>query len=300
MKDRDRYELAMNYLKKFFPGIYAEIYRQSQGRAAEFGKDLYLSDLFYLGQAPDKQAAVRALLLCQSVFLRHNHQGTKNVNFEKTGRLYARRTEDDVREGIRCYMTLPHPCLDNVARAAKIPSTKVEPDWAEITRKTPNFQKVCYSAVIHWLFQAGFVSLPTLAFATSMPSGTTPNDRLGRGTEVQTNVHWDYTFRRGEMFNFHMSNKGGESTNHWGIAVGRGQGIAVNNGKDRNLALRSAGKYLSELSDCPDQTRFWLRELADLVREGYMKSVPKGSDVHMVICRIAPGDARFPAYKMAA
>lgn len=287
-----RFNEAMGYLQAFFPGIANMIGNLARNRAEQFGKEISLPTLLWLGQSEDKKMSVRALLLCQTVLL----PGRCTLDLTKTH--YRSYGEDHVRSAIRCYMTLLRASLDDVGDAAQVPSVKAQPDFAIVTRATPNWTGTCYTAVLHWLFQAGFVSLPHLA--EGFPHGQSPNVVLGRGDEVQANHNWPRQFQKGEIFNIHVS--GFEMQNHWGVSLGNGLAAAVNNGGTRNDALRTETNFRT-LTTIPDHTMFPLLALARFMQgpRGYNLLDPLAAHGrYLVIRRISPIRNQGSAFAEAA
>ncbi len=290
--DRDRYDRAMDYLYHFFPTLYYVIGNNSRGKEEQLGKEISLKGaVYWFGQSESKKWAVRALLLCQRVLL-------PGCNADATKSHFRRQGEDRVQEAIRCYLTLPHPEIERVGEVAEIPSTKLagSVEWGTVTRETPNWNSVCYSAVLHWLFQAGFVSLVRLA--KGFPHGRPPNDLLGRGEMVQGHPNWAHEFQKGEIFNFHVD--GMEAQNHWGIALGGDQAVAVNNGAVRNAALERAHS-LRVLTASPDHSKFSLSACANATRSLYKLDDPHAAHGHyLVIRRISPAHNEGSALANAA
>jgi hypothetical protein len=292
MTNQQRFEAATAYLHANFPDIETTVGKLSLNRTEELGAELNLPALNWFGQSDSKKNAVRALLLCQVLLLPKCNRDTTRTYFRAHG-------EDDVKSAIECYTTLPNATINGVAQAALTRSIGGNRGLGTVTRKTPNWSEVCYSAVLYWLFQAGFVSLPK--FAAGFPLGESPNRVLGYGIRVQSHVNWANEFQKGEIFNFHPDNMPGQ--NHWGVALGGDEAVAVNNGPKRNELLRKAGS-LTVLSNPPDHTRFSLWACANACkgRSLYNLDSPEaqGQGRYLVIRRINPANHEGLAFDLAA
>lgn len=292
MTNQQRFEAAMAFLHANFPDIETSVGQPSPNRTEELGAELNLNAILWLGQSDSKKNAVRALLLCQVLFLPECNRDTTRTYFHAHG-------EDDVKSAIECYTTLPTATNYGVAEAALKPSIPHQPELGTVTRKTPNWSGVCYTAVMYWLFQAGFVSLPK--FAAGFPLGQSPNRVLGYGLMVQDHAQWASEFQKGEIFNFYPN--GMEGQNHWGVALGGGKAVAVNNGAHRNqICKENLGTQV--LSGDPDHTKFSLMDCAGACkdRELYNLRSPEAQRQgrYLVIRRINPIRHEGSAFDLAA
>lgn len=182
-----------------------------------------------------QHSAVRALILCQKVFLYPPwakgaagwdmvYVGDEGPDWAKTH--FLKKTEEEVKAALRAYfMPTPgtRPGLVEAARNSADASTLY---YAKLTRETSPFpgMQICFDAVRMWLFKAGFVSIPWLTKFGMQITAQTANQMLGDGEVVHENVLQN--FPAGYIFNFHR--EGDKSVCHWGIGLGGRNAVGAN------------------------------------------------------------------------
>jgi hypothetical protein len=233
----ERYNDSMDYINE---KISTALYIRLGGAANALDKSA-LGDAISLSGASywrhgskDQHRAVRALLLCQKVFLNppyaKDQLGQPFTYYGDAGEvktLYLKQTEAVVQNALKCYApkaTANRQDLIDAASDQRADNSNL--DFMTLTREIDPFPRmqICFDAVRMWLFKSGFVSIAWLANRGTQMVAQTANDMLGNGVKVTLNDL--ATFPAGYMFNFHR--KGDKAVCHWGISLGGGWGVAAN------------------------------------------------------------------------
>ena len=199
------------------------------------GAELSLEGGGYWRHGTDGQhAAVRALLLCHKAFLKAPYAaGTNgqpydyNMQPDVAKPYFLRKTEEQVKRAIRCYLPIPGATCNRLADVAtEIQNPHGGMTWETMTRETDPFptMPVCFDALKMWLFKAGFVSLRWLSKTGPRMTAQTVNTMLGNGTVIQENQL--NNIPRGYLFNFHRA--GDMAVCHWGVSLGSGYAAGSN------------------------------------------------------------------------
>lgn len=185
---------------------------------------------YWLYRNEQQHTAVRALLLCQHAFLKppYAEADFAETNGVATKALYFRKTEEEVKQAIRCYEPVPNPTHADLERAARnVLAAEGKFDFETRRRSDEsigNGSIVCFNAVKTWLFNAGFVSLRWLAQNSMRLNANTANQILGNGTIIPMNAVAGVP--AGHIFNFHAINQ--PSVCHWGVSLGGGLAAGSN------------------------------------------------------------------------
>lgn len=228
--DSERYEQALKYIEKQLDSSLAtKLGQKSSARKQELGKAISLAKGgFWNTGTPGQHMAIRALLLCQQVYLRppvcpsdFAKDGSETKNYFKT------KNEDQAKEAIRSYTRKTNVTLEDFAQTAlKITSIVGSFDAFSRTRDDTAFGGVtnCYGAVKIWLFNSGCCSLPWLVKEGATINAYTVNGIIGDGTIVDEADLEDIP--RGYVFNIQDSEN--PYVCHWGVSLGEGYAAASN------------------------------------------------------------------------
>lgn len=193
-----------------------------------------------------QHTAVRALLLCQHAFLKPPYSSSDFATTKGaiTKTLYLKKTENQVKEAIRCYMVLPGVMRADLARVSRAMAGAKGPFTFETrTRSDESIGDgavVCFNAVRTWLFNAGFVSLRWMAQNAMLLDANTANNILGNGVIIPVaNIA---QMGVGYIFNFHVVNH--PEVCHWGVSLGGG--LAAGSNTTPGAAARDNGVLVSE------------------------------------------------------
>jgi hypothetical protein len=283
--DVERYDETYAYLNNLDSTLAAHLDQEVRTNAmtkGEIGKKLSLQGIWSKGHLYRSQhAALRALMLCQAIYLSppwaRKAKYTRSKTKEHDGEVKSVRdgyqdyytagtldvptsivrnmSESEIKKRIRCYVPVGGVGTDDVAAAAEAPVGEGTINHNTLTREDGLLFKnaICFDAVSLWLFKSGFVSIRWLTHEGPSLQADTANDMLGLGREITA----DQLERmpRGMLFNFHAaSSKGRDNRDvcHWGVSLGGGYGAAANttaeetteDGKKVRVNFRSGdGKY---------------------------------------------------------
>lgn len=228
--DQQRFDQAITYLQGIDAGLAADVKQKIGGKVLEAGQDISLEGLGYWHSGSDAQHnAVRALILCQKAYLTPPYFKGFFINFAKdtTKRYWHGKSEDAVKDAIKCYLTAHGASLQGLVNAAKmVNETSGNFDFYTLNRQSKNLgaNPICFSAVRMWLFKAGFVSVKWLASTGFDLTANTANQILGDGKIIPLS-QLD-RIPAGHIFNFHAAQS--KETCHWGLSIGNGRAIAAN------------------------------------------------------------------------
>lgn len=255
----DRYDATLDYINRFVHTGLVEVIKRAAQQANLTPESLggllslkghgYGNNLLGQGGTQDQHRAVRALLLCQRLFLQGPYAKNKeNQDFNYNAKPdlpkthFKGKTEFEVKKAINCYMTLPSPSCGDLAKAAEsMDSTNDPVPFETLTRDSNPFPLtlICFDALRYWLFRAGFTSMRWLSSTSPDLTAQRANDTLGYGTVVQPeNID---TIPRGYIWNFHDPRA--KAVCHWGVSLGGGVAAAANTtpgaGKSEIVKFRS-------------------------------------------------------------
>lgn len=227
--DTERFTEAHNYLKAIDPGLAKHLTDNRGGMTdAQLGAKISLEGAGYWKSGTDAQhSAVRALMLCQEVYLKPPYTATPLVVDGTTPKFYQGKQENIVKEAILCY--LPMGSASSLA-FAKVAEDVANPNgdflWGTRTRRDESLgaNPVCFNAVRLWLFNAGFVSLRWLASIGRQIDAHHANEHLGDGVIITADQVQNIP--RGYIFNFHVA--GHKEVCHWGVSLGNGWAAGAN------------------------------------------------------------------------
>ena len=228
--DQQRFDEAHKYLAAVDGALAHEVKQLLLARMQEAGKDISLEGMSYWNSGSDAQHnAVRALLLCQKAYLTPPYFKGFYINFDKdsTKRFWRGKTENAVKEAIRCYLPKHGATPQSLVDAAKmVNETTGNFDFYTLTRESKNLgaNPICFSAVRLWLFKAGFVSIRWLASTGFDLTANSANRILGDGQVIPVNRL--NQIPAGHIFNFHAPQS--KETCHWGLSIGNGLALAAN------------------------------------------------------------------------
>jgi hypothetical protein len=260
--DKKRFDDTIEYIRRFIsPQLATNINRAMAGRtASKVGQEISLSGGGFNKTGTDAQhKALRALLLCQRVFLTApwaiSNMGTPfdyNSDRDLPKTYYKNFTEAQIKNVILNYLPGKGATREGLAAAATgIQNPTGNMVWETITRDTNPFptMQVCFDALKMWLFKAGFVSLSWLANTGPKMTAQTVNQMLGDG-EVIPESQLD-NIPRGFLFNFHK--KDYKAVCHWGVSLGQGWAAGANTtanelGSPAPVNFRSGGSIYGEFT----------------------------------------------------
>lgn len=223
---------TLTYIRQFVDaGLALHILDQIVGQNYEtIGEELSLSGFNYWILGTEGQhRAVRALLLCQRVYLAEKYSSVIPPGSTITKKACLRMSEDQVKRAIRTYLPDQNARKSDLVRVAlkhhdgEVGLKKI--CWETFDRESGFVkQNVCYSVIPWWLFMAGFLSIRWLTKENSF-SAYTVNKKLGRGVLIPAGQ--DHTIPEGNLINFHEA--GHEENCHWAVSMGQGWAVGVNN-----------------------------------------------------------------------
>lgn len=228
--DQQRFDGAMNYLTAIDGGLAADVRQKLGGRETVTAQEISLAGRGMSLVGSDAQHnAVRALVLCQKAYLTPPFFKGFFISFDRDRSIqyWLPKSENTVKEAIRCYLTTPNASLQGLINAAQtVNETSGNFDFYTLNRQSRNLgaTPICFSAVRMWLFKAGFVSIKWLASTGFDLTANSANRILGDGTIVPLNQL--STIPAGHIFNFHAPES--KETCHWGLSIGNGRAIAAN------------------------------------------------------------------------
>lgn len=221
------------------------IRRSAFGRLSQIGEELSLDSWHVLPTAAsvDRRRALRALLLCQRVFLEAaDFDAPSSWAMRKTASLHhwGSRLEPEILKGIELY-ELTAASADRLSTAAE-EVIDMEPQGVErqaltMTRDSASYfgNNICYGHVMAWLLKSGLVSMRWYArlwMADDRPKLTAA---FGRG-----HVRWSPDrqpfhpalrpvphIAKGMVV--HMYCLEGTWEGHWFVSNGNGNGYGMNN-----------------------------------------------------------------------
>jgi hypothetical protein len=185
------------------------------------GARLSLEGFHYMPIGYDEQhKAVRALLLCQHHFLGAYAMPDDSKRFFKS------KSKEQINRYIKAFIT-DNPSLEKLAQKAENYACQDGIlGFYQRNREDNKFGGgaiICYTGVLLWLFQAGFVTLKWYMDNNGM-NAYNCNQILGRGQE------WDIgridQIPRGWIWNFQGIRS---EVCHWGISLGGGRAAGTNN-----------------------------------------------------------------------
>jgi hypothetical protein len=257
--DLQRYTETYAYLNNLSSALATAVdqaVRENDLKKGELGHKVSLKGIWSKGHLYRGQhVALRALLLCQAVFLSppwarkaaYKRVSDGNGGFAgqrdgyepyyTSGQLdvptsaVRNMSESDIKKRILCYVPRLNATLEDLALAAEAPNVEGGIDHSMLTREAPLALKnpICFDAVSLWLFKSGFVSIRWLTREGPSLQADTANDMLGLGTVITPEEL--ERMPRGYLFNFHAADSGGRVNRdvcHWGISLGNGRGAAAN------------------------------------------------------------------------
>jgi hypothetical protein len=231
--DLERFDSALNYIETKVSMTLAAAVKTKIGAAKlAAGAAISLKGEGYWHSGSDAQhKAVRGLLLCQHAFLKAPDVSpfvSTPIDLKRTLKFYKGKTEDSLKVAIGCYEKRQDATREKLAHIAESELLTTAPNpyetstRADIGMGTPT--PICFHAVRQWLYKAGFVSLRWLAKVGFELGPNNCNTVLGMGSVIDPkNID---AIPRGYLFNFHAD--GDQSTNHWGIALGKGLAAGSN------------------------------------------------------------------------
>lgn len=228
--DVERYTQALDYIRRNIdPALATRVGQKGDARKQALGKAISLAGGgFWHGGTPGQHMALRALLLCQQVFLRPPESSTDYVgDGGKTRTYFKPKSEEQVREAVRSYTRKTNVSREEFAQTAlKITNTTGSFDAFSRTRSDTSFGGTtnCYGAVKIWLFNSGCCSLPWCLKEGSDLTAYTVNRIIGDGQVIpEEDVA---TIPKGHVFNIH--DREDPNICHWGVSLGDGWAAASN------------------------------------------------------------------------
>jgi len=256
--DAVRFTEAVAYLRGISAALANDITMQAGGRGDQLGASISLegAGFWKAGHGNKAQhAAVRALMLCQRVYLTPPYTTFKlssDIDIVKT--TFHVKSEEQIKQAILCYLPTANPTLEGFAKAAEAIKNPVGAfNWETRTRTDQSLgpNPVCFNAVKLWLFNSGFVSLRWMASKGQAIDANQANTHLGDGKVIRKDELLNIP--RGHMFNFHDAiNK---AVCHWGVSLGGGWAagsnttpFAKNAGAEVAVNFRSGGSIYGEFT----------------------------------------------------
>ena len=228
-----------------------EIQQLIIGREDAISGDLALGtrwDLFS-SNAQQQRHALRALLLCQRVYLSdlwRKYFGTTaaltGVDYrpndwkEQSCQFWSNKSEQELRAALRMYVAT----MDNWTYAANSASNWIpsSPDSILIvTRETytgNQLSNTCYNAVMLWLFKAGLVSFRWYLRYAGANTQHGLTEAFGQGSLLWNREFTDKdklpAIARGSVV--HIFENVGAWRGHWMISLGNGKAAGINNNNE--------------------------------------------------------------------
>lgn len=226
----ERYTQAIDYIKQNIDRPLADkLDLKGSAKKELLGKAISLSGggFWYTGTKGQHQA-IRALLLCQQVYLKPPEcDSDKAKDGSETKNYFKLKSEELVKEAIRSYTRKSNVSLEDFAQAALKITDPAKP-FKELTRTRNDmgFGGItnCYGAVKMWLFNSGCCSLPWFLTEGAKINAYTVNTIIGNGVLVDEKDIDDIP--RGYVFNLQDSKN--LDVCHWGVSLGGGWAAASN------------------------------------------------------------------------
>lgn len=227
--DTERYDQALAYLAAMDQPLATSVHLIGSARKKALGKAISLAwGGFGKTGTPTQHMALRALLLCQQVFLRPpTSTSDYALNGEATKTAFKIKSEQQIRDAISSYTRVPGVTAEVFAQTAEeIRSAVGDFNPLTRTRSDTGFGGVtnCYGAVKIWLFKSGLCSLQWYVNKGSLITAYTVNDIIGDGAVVAEADIADIP--RGWIFNIHDAVD--PNVCHWGVFLGNGMAAASN------------------------------------------------------------------------
>ena len=167
----------------------------------------------------EQHKAVRALLMCQNQFL----GAYAFPDLAKT--FFKSKSKTQVNAYIKAHTKLNTTAEILAQKAESYVLNQNSLSYHDRSRADNHISGsaiVCYTGVMLWLFQAGFLTVK--GYLNNQPNAYNANQMLGEGKE------WDIdnleNIPRGHIWNFQGIEK---NVCHWGISLGKGMAAATNN-----------------------------------------------------------------------
>lgn len=212
----ERYNDTIDYIRmKVDNNLATKVVRKVQGRGAELGKLIALagSGGHRPNWASDQDRALRALLLCQNLFLKPGQ-----INNATTLAHFKFKSVSTIKDAILIYIPKPLVTLDEFQRCAR--SLRYEGATINnpltLTRKSVKFSggiTNCYGSVNMWLLKSGCCSYDW--FINEGCNAYTVNRIIGDGEIVTMDQLPDIP--EGWVFNIHDSVD--KNICHWGVVL---------------------------------------------------------------------------------
>lgn len=210
----------------------------------------------FLSNGERRRKALRALILCQRVYLSELYLDASKIGdipggFPKaTVSFWSSKSETEIKRGIEMYMRRPNATpADLIAAAATgpTPNLRLEDRVVSLTRDDNPFpvDPTCFRAVQSWLLKAGFVSLQWYLKnnITAAVVGQGQQNKgaellriFGPGTPVQvaTDAAIPTNIPAGTVVYMYKANGDGApnifgALGHWMVSDGTGRGFGCNN-----------------------------------------------------------------------
>jgi hypothetical protein len=288
LKDaRDRFADTLSYLQEHFGDLGTDIANLvPPNQLSAVSGDISLGGSVERGDAfKTKRRALRALLLCQRVYLsdlwpKYIGQAAtlQPVNFldaawkETSRRYWWPRSEMDIQSGIRSYTVTRNTRAGLAGFATVIPSSITSS--LTLVRPTPSDRNpsTCFDGVMLWLFWYGMVSYRWYLKYGGANTEASLTDAFGRGRRIYEpdNEAFDPTGARSRQLNadalldhvLHLyCETQGTWPGHWLVSTGRGTACAVNNYEEKEYNQRYAPTRAAILkrfsSNCNLSAQFW-------------------------------------------
>jgi len=213
-----RVDESIDYIKKNISPILATKFNGINKEVA--GKQISLKGHHYMPIGwGDQHKAVRALLLCHQHFL----DVYAFPDLAKT--FYKSKPKKEIDKYISAFVKQT-PTAEMLAQKAEgYILNQAKLDYHNRKREDSQISGsaiVCYTGVMLWLFQAGFLTLK--GFKNNQVNVNNCNQILGNG------IRWDIEkinqIPRGHIWNFQGGSK---SVCHWGVSLGNGRAAGTNN-----------------------------------------------------------------------
>lgn len=230
--DQQRYDEALQYLKRIDTALGNEVSGKVAGRAAAVGQEISLGGAGYWRSGSEAQhTAVRALLLLQITYFRPPHCRAMLANasvLDATRRTFQGKHEALVRDEILDYIRPANRSLYGLAQAAlhaNQPMGSLDPVTLKRTDRQLGANPICYNGLTLWLFAGGFVSKRWLAGPGNKIDANNADQAFGTGVVVPPH-QWD-SIPMGHIWT--IQRKSDPTTCHWGLSLGDGLAAASNN-----------------------------------------------------------------------
>lgn len=259
-----RIEDSLSYLEgKGMQGLANDIRNAPRVRIDDIGEELSLGGVRMLHRDPvvtQERRALRALLLCQRLFLASRPREWKDVSI----RHWQAKPEPDILDGIRLYMTTennPGALAALAENAGGQPPVWSDTDLLTLARaaRLPLGTANCFQSVMAWLLMSGLVSVRWYSRHKAASDEASLTNAFGMGHR-----RWpenDYEFKPsaspvppvGRGYVVHLFNRepGRHWTGHWLVSLSGGRAAGCNNNpivefENGNRAV--AGGYSNQCS----------------------------------------------------